>query len=118
MTGVQTCALPISFGGVGASGHGSYHGKWGFDLFTQDRPYISVPTWLEGLLASRYPPFTESKRRLLQMSMLPLSLPFAKPGVTGAGWVKWWVSRKGYKAVVLLAVIGVVMGVLRGRRVI
>lgn len=108
----------LPFGGVGESGHGSYHGKWGFDLFTQDRPSIAVPTWLEGLLASRYPPFTEKKRKLLQMTFLPMSLPFAKPGVSGAQWVRWWVGRKGYKAVLVLGLVAVVMGILRRRRVV
>lgn len=30
------------FGGVGASGHGAYHGKAGFDTFTHRRPLVSA----------------------------------------------------------------------------
>ncbi len=45
------------FGGVGESGYGYYHGKYGFDCFTHKRVVVAPPTWLERLLAVRYPPF-------------------------------------------------------------
>ncbi|KAI9150872.1 Aldehyde dehydrogenase, dimeric NADP-preferring [Paramyrothecium foliicola] len=48
------------FGGVGDSGHGYYHGKHGFMAFTHQRTVLELPTWLEVLLASRYPPFTSA----------------------------------------------------------
>jgi hypothetical protein len=45
------------FGGVGGSGHGSYHGKYGFDAFSHERTVLSMPTWMDKLLAFRYPPW-------------------------------------------------------------
>ncbi|HTT46630.1 MAG TPA: coniferyl aldehyde dehydrogenase [Pseudolabrys sp.] len=40
------------FGGVGASGSGSYHGEWGFRSFSKEKPifYQSRLSWLELLL--------------------------------------------------------------------
>ncbi|KAI5820328.1 Aldehyde/histidinol dehydrogenase [Pyronema omphalodes] len=50
------------FGGVGDSGHGYYHGKYGFDEFTHLRTIVSPPMFLEKLfvLGMRYPPFKGS----------------------------------------------------------
>ncbi|KAI0126981.1 Aldehyde/histidinol dehydrogenase [Xylariales sp. AK1849] len=45
------------FGGVGESGYGYYHGKHGFDCFSHKRIIVAPPTWLERLMAVRYPPF-------------------------------------------------------------
>ena len=58
------CTLP--FGGVGNSGMGAYHGKYGFDVFTHKRS-----VWVDGtpevLLENRYPPFTKSKINFLKL---------------------------------------------------
>jgi delta 1-pyrroline-5-carboxylate dehydrogenase len=55
----------LPFGGVGNSGMGNYHGKYGFDAFTHQRS-----VWIDGtpeaLLENRYPPFTQSKINLLK----------------------------------------------------
>ncbi|KAL7417598.1 Aldehyde/histidinol dehydrogenase [Mrakia frigida] len=106
------------FGGVGESGHGSYHGKWGFDLFTQDRTVIEVPTYLEAVLAARYPPSTPLNRKLLQMLFDPLSLPFPPPGLSRGQWLLWWLKRKSYKAVGVIGVVLAVVGVLKSKGVI
>jgi len=45
------------FGGVGESGYGYYHGPHGFRAFSHTRVIVSPPTWLDALLAFRYPPF-------------------------------------------------------------
>lgn len=45
----------LPFGGVGASGLGSYHGKAGFDCFSQYRSVWQKPFWLD--FALRYPPY-------------------------------------------------------------
>ena len=45
------------FGGVGNSGHGSYHGRYGFDAFTHFRTVVTIPSWFEYLLGFRYPPY-------------------------------------------------------------
>ncbi len=54
-------ALP--FGGVGESGMGGYHGKWGFDTFSHLKPVLNKPTWADPPIT--YPPFTNWKRKLL-----------------------------------------------------
>ncbi len=46
------------FGGVGNSGTGSYHGRYGFDAFTHNRTVVSVPGWFDYLLGFRYPPYS------------------------------------------------------------
>lgn len=45
------------FGGVGASGNGSYHGVYGFNTFTHRRSVVEPPLWLERLIKFRYPPY-------------------------------------------------------------
>jgi aldehyde dehydrogenase (NAD+) len=45
------------FGGVGPSGHGSYHGVYGFKAFSHERIIVAPPTWLETVLSFRYPPY-------------------------------------------------------------
>ncbi len=55
----------LPFGGVGNSGHGSYHGKRSFDAFTHYRAVVTTPTWLD--LPFRYMPYRFFKvvKRLL-----------------------------------------------------
>ncbi|KAL5592989.1 hypothetical protein FOBRF1_012091 [Fusarium oxysporum] len=50
------------FGGVGDSGYGSYHGKWGFDTFSHNRTVVTLPGWLEQFTLWRYPPFNLANR--------------------------------------------------------
>ncbi|KAK3168341.1 hypothetical protein OEA41_004788 [Lepraria neglecta] len=45
------------FGGVGNSGRGAYHGKYGFEAFTHRRTVVNIPSWFEYLLGFRYPPY-------------------------------------------------------------
>ena len=45
------------FGGVGKSGTGAYHGRYGFDAFTHWRPVVYVPGWMDYLFGFRYPPY-------------------------------------------------------------
>ncbi|CAD6582030.1 MAG: hypothetical protein ASARMPREDX12_000737 [Alectoria sarmentosa] len=45
------------FGGVGNSGTGAYHGRYGFDAFTHQRPVVYIPGWMDYLFAFRYPPY-------------------------------------------------------------
>lgn len=45
------------FGGVGESGYGAFHGKYGFDAFSHKRTVVAPPTWIEAALKLRYPPF-------------------------------------------------------------
>ncbi|KAI0570968.1 Aldehyde dehydrogenase [Pyrenophora tritici-repentis] len=45
------------FGGVGDSGMGYYHGKYGFLGFTHQRTVVEPPTWLDYVMGFRYPPY-------------------------------------------------------------
>ena len=49
----------LPFGGVGLSGIGSYHGKYGFDAFSHKKSILQKPTWFEAPL--KYPPFSKKK---------------------------------------------------------
>lgn len=55
--GVHPDVPSAPFGGVGDSGYGAYHGKWGFDTFSHNRPVVRVPGWVDYFLQWRYPPF-------------------------------------------------------------
>ena len=54
----------LPFGGVGESGMGRYHGKFGFDTFTHLKSIVDKPSWLD--LPMRYQPFTALKDRLIR----------------------------------------------------
>ncbi|KAJ6135383.1 Beta-apo-4'-carotenal oxygenase [Penicillium capsulatum] len=47
----------LPFGGVGESGYGAYRGRASFDVWVHRRPITSSPSWLESILAIRYPPY-------------------------------------------------------------
>jgi beta-apo-4'-carotenal oxygenase len=52
----------LPFGGVGDSGTGAYRGKASFDCFTHQRSVTYTPSWMEGLLSVRYPPFAGTSK--------------------------------------------------------
>lgn len=58
---VSTAKLP--FGGVGPSGMGAYHGRWGFEEFSHRKSVLTKPTRPDftGLI---YPPYTEKAWKL------------------------------------------------------
>ncbi|KUL83430.1 hypothetical protein ZTR_10965 [Talaromyces verruculosus] len=60
--GVHPDVPSAPFGGVGDSGYGAYHGKWGFDTFSHNRPVVRVPGWVDYFLQWRYPPFDIKNR--------------------------------------------------------
>lgn len=45
------------FGGVGNSGSGARHGRYGFDAFTHRRTVLNMPAWMDYLIGFRYPPY-------------------------------------------------------------
>ena len=49
----------LPFGGVGNSGIGNYHGKFGFEAFSHQKAILDRATWGEPDL--KYPPYTEKK---------------------------------------------------------
>jgi aldehyde dehydrogenase (NAD+) len=58
---VTTAKLP--FGGVGPSGMGAYHGRWGFEEFSHRKSVLTKPTRPD-VSALIYPPYTEKAWKL------------------------------------------------------
>lgn len=54
----------LPFGGVGPSGMGRYHGKDGFDAFSNMKSVLSKPTKGENNLL--YPPYTDAKQKIIK----------------------------------------------------
>jgi aldehyde dehydrogenase (NAD+) len=52
----------MPFGGVGESGMGAYHGKYGFETFSHYKPVMIKPTFLD--VPMRYPPFANKLKWL------------------------------------------------------
>lgn len=72
--GIIHMTLPgLPFGGVGASGFGNYHGRWGFETFSHPRAVMLRGWALERLNSLRYPPYTESKLSWLRWTASPKS---------------------------------------------
>ena len=55
----------MPFGGVGESGMGRYHGKYGFDTFTHFKSIVDKPLWLD--LPMRYQPYSGLKERIIRL---------------------------------------------------
>lgn len=49
----------LPFGGVGTSGIGNYHGKFGFEAFSHQKSILEKATWGEPNI--KYPPYSEKK---------------------------------------------------------
>jgi len=59
-------AVPeLPFGGVGASGMGAYHGRTGFETFSQQRPTFGKSTRVD-TLKMVYPPYGAAKAAMLK----------------------------------------------------
>jgi aldehyde dehydrogenase (NAD+) len=59
------CMTPqLPFGGVGNSGMGVYHGKYGFDTFSHLKPVVRA--WTTPDVDLLYPPHTERKGKILR----------------------------------------------------
>jgi aldehyde dehydrogenase (NAD+) len=54
----------LPFGGVGESGIGAYHGRWGFDTFSHKKSVFDRPTRPDPAVA--YPPYGRVKNALLR----------------------------------------------------
>ena len=57
-TVIQFSNDKLPFGGIGHSGTGAYHGKYGFDTFTHYKPFVKKALWLD--LPLRYAPYPKS----------------------------------------------------------
>lgn len=55
----------LGFGGVGASGMGSYHGRKSFDTFSHEKSIVKKYTWID--LPMRYQPYGQWKQKLIRM---------------------------------------------------
>ena len=58
----------LPFGGVGESGFGSYHGKFGFNTFSHHKGVLDKPTWME--LNIKYYNYTKFKLKIIKRLIL------------------------------------------------
>ncbi len=62
---IHIASNKLGFGGVGDSGIGSYHGKWGFDAFSHYKGIVDKKTWLD--LPMRYQPYQDINGKILHV---------------------------------------------------
>ena len=63
-TVIHLATSHMGFGGFGASGMGSYHGRDGFDCFTHKKSLVDKATFFD--MPVRYAPYSKLKYRLLR----------------------------------------------------
>jgi aldehyde dehydrogenase (NAD+) len=61
---LQMTAPELPFGGVGPSGFGRYHGRWGFEAFTWPKAILKRSARFDW--AIRYPPYTARKLKWMR----------------------------------------------------
>jgi beta-apo-4'-carotenal oxygenase len=89
-------AIPtLAFGGVGDSGQGAYRGKASFECFTHRRSVIKTPSWVEGLLAIRYPPYKGKLSQLQRSSNVKPRLDRQGRRIKGVGYWLGFVLKLG-----------------------
>lgn len=59
--------IKLPFGGVGASGMGNYHGKYGFDSFSHFKSILHKSLWFETKL--KYSPYSDFKFKVIKWLM-------------------------------------------------
>lgn len=57
----------LPFGGVGSSGFGNYHGKYGFDTFSHTKAIMKTATWFD--LKQKYPPYNTFVLKIIKRIM-------------------------------------------------
>jgi aldehyde dehydrogenase (NAD+) len=65
---VQFYQLNLPFGGVGESGMGKAHGKFGFEAFSNARGVFEQPTRFSAIQLL-YPPYTKFKKKLIDLTL-------------------------------------------------
>ena len=55
----------MPFGGLGESGMGAYHGRFGFETFSHFKSIVDKPFWMD--LPMRYQPYTRFHEKLVRM---------------------------------------------------
>lgn len=72
--GIVHMTLPgLPFGGVGPSGFGNYHGRWGFETFSHKRAVMLRGWALERVNSLRYPPYDDNRLSWLRWTASPKS---------------------------------------------
>lgn len=64
-TVIHLATSRMGFGGVGESGMGSYHGKYGFDTFSHEKSIVNKSGKID--LPMRYQPFKKFNEKLIRM---------------------------------------------------
>ena len=64
---IHLATSEMPFGGVGESGMGGYHGKFGFEEFSHLRSIVDKKTWID--LPARYQPYTKENYALIRNAM-------------------------------------------------
>lgn len=62
---LHTCSVNLPFGGVGSSGIGSYHGKYGFETFSHKKSLVKSNAQFE--VSFRYPPYKNKEEKLKKL---------------------------------------------------
>ncbi len=62
---VHLATPEMPFGGVGGSGMGSYHGRFGFETFSHKKSILDKKTWFD--LPMRYQPYNKLFEKLLRL---------------------------------------------------
>ncbi|XP_076006810.1 aldehyde dehydrogenase family 3 member B1 [Genypterus blacodes] len=62
---LQSLMVALPFGGVGASGMGSFHGRYSFDTFSHRKSCLLRSTQLECVTYLRYPPYEDRNLSLM-----------------------------------------------------
>lgn len=74
----QLGVVELPFGGVGESGYGRQHGRYGFESFSYLRSSIDMPLELERVLTVRYPPYTPDNLKLMSPNV-DIKIPQCSP---------------------------------------
>lgn len=87
----------LQFGGVGESGHGAYRGRASFDTFVHRRTITTTPSWLESILAIRYPPYAGKIQTFKAASALVPDFDRSGQQLT-LGWLRYFLTLGGGSA--------------------
>jgi aldehyde dehydrogenase (NAD+) len=71
----QFASKDLPFGGIGESGFGRYHGRYGYETFSHLRPIFDKPTRPD--LPLTYPPYGGARDALVRWALMP-SRPFRR----------------------------------------
>jgi beta-apo-4'-carotenal oxygenase len=105
---------------VGDSGQGTYRGRASFECFSHRRSVTTTPSWVEGMLSVRYPPYSDAKLKKFR-GMTEGKPDFDREGRSKGGLVWWFVglgakgkTGAGVRWAVVMAVAAVVLRVVQG----